>query len=570
MGKCVSAFSGFQRFAIWSVCALSFALISALPVWSQETTAAMNGAVTDPSGAPVANATVAAKDLDRGSLFPTSTNGDGVYNFPRLPVGRYEIRVEAPGFQASVRSGILLQLNDSARIDIALTVGAVTSTIDVTAESPILQTQAMQLGTVIDARTNTSLPLSTRNYVQLTLLTAGAVTPNPAGFGGSKTSFQSERPYVNGNREQTNNFMLDGLDNNQVSDNLVAYAPSVDAIEEFNMITQNASAEFGNFMGGIVNVSVKAGTNQIHGTAFEFLRNDQLNANSWENNWKGSSRSLLRWNQFGGSAGGAIKKDKIFLFGDYQGSRYDTPAATTSTSVLTAAERAGNFSAVNQQLYNPLSVAANGTRAPFAGNQIPIGMINPTAAKVLNSSLYPAPSNTGLTNNLTYQAHSYTNGDQGDIRGDWNVTDRDHFTARYSQANIMNPSTNSLPLIYGGFGIFRIYNGALDYTKTIGASLVNELRAGVNYNFNNTGSNPGTATPASLGIPGVPINIVPALVFSGGNASTIGSADTVSLFADTVIQVSDTAIWTKGEHTFKLARQKKSWVDSGSGSLASE
>jgi hypothetical protein len=555
MDKCVSCFSYFSRLAIWSVCVLSFTFVSTLPVWGQETTASVNGTVTDPSGAPVASANVTAKDLDRGSLFPTSTNGDGVYNFPRLPVGRYEVRVEAPGFQASVRTGILLQLNDSARFDVALTVGAVTSTIEVTTESPILQTEATQLGTVIDARTNTSLPLSTRNYVQLTLLTAGAVTTNPAGFGGSKTSFQSERPYVNGNREQTNNFMLDGLDNNQVSDNLVAYAPSVDAIEEFNMITQNASAEFGNFMGGIVNVSIKAGTNQIHGTAFEFLRNDQLNANSWENNWKGSSRGLLRWNQFGGSAGGAIKKDRIFLFGDYQGSRYDQPASTTSTSVMTAAERTGNFSAVTQQIYNPLSVAANGNRAPFAGNQIPLGMINPSAAKILNSSLYPTPASSGLTNNLTYQQHTYTNGDQGDIRGDWNVTDRDHFTARYSQANITNPTTNSLPLIYGSFGVFRIYNGALDYTKTIGPSLVNELRAGVNYNFNNTGSNPGTATPASLGIPGVPINIVPALVFTGGNASTIGSADNVSLFADTVIQISDTAIWTKGQHTFKFGFQ---------------
>ena len=161
-----------------------------------------------------------------------------------------------------------------------------------------------------------------------------------------------------------------------MSDNLVAYAPSVDAIEEFNMITQNASAEFGNFMGGIISVSIKSGTNQLHGTAFEFLRNNELNANSWENNWKGIKRSLLRWNQFGGSMGGPVIKDKFFLFGDYQGSRYDTPASTASSSVLTAAERTGNFSAITQALYNPDAVT-NGVRAAFPGNQIPIGMIKP-------------------------------------------------------------------------------------------------------------------------------------------------------------------------------------------------
>jgi hypothetical protein len=532
---------------------LSF-LLASMPVWSQEVTAAMSGVITDPSGAGVGDAKVVAKDSDRGSEFSTTTNGSGAYSLPRLPVGTYELRVEKTGFQTAVRTGVLLQLNQSALLDFTLTIGSVSQTIDVTGAAPLLQTETTQLGTVIDARENVALPLSTRNYVQLTLLATGVVTDNPAGFGGSKTSFQSERPYVNGNREQTNNFLLDGLDNNQVSDNLVAYAPSVDAIEEFNMITQNASAEFGNFMGGIVSVSIKAGTNQLHGTAFEFIRNDKLNANSWENNWRGLTRPILRWNQFGGSAGGAVKKDKFFLFGDYQGSRYDTPPSSATTSVLTAAERAGNFSGVSQALYNPNAVV-NGVKTAFAGNIIPIGQINPTAAKILNSSLYPLPTNGNLTNNLTYQSHSYTNGDQGDIRGDYNMDDNDHFFVRYSQANITNPGTSSLPLIYSTFGNFRIHNGAIDYTKTFSPSLVNEFRAGVNYNFNNTGSVPGSASPASLGIPGVPVNILPALAFSGGNASTIGSSDGIQLFADTVIQISDTAVLTKGEHTIKLGFQ---------------
>jgi hypothetical protein len=433
-----------------SLCALSF-LLASTPVWSQEITAAVSGVVTDPSGAAVADAKITAKDSERGSMFSTTSNGSGAYNLPRLPVGTYELRVEKTGFETLVRGGVLLQLNQTAQLDLTLTVGSVTQTVDVTSAAPLLQTESTELGTVIDSRENVALPLSTRNYVQLTLLATGTVTDNPSGFGGSKTSFQSERPYVNGNREQTNNFLLDGLDNNQVSDNLVAYAPSVDAIEEFNMITQNASAEFGNFMGGIVSVSIKAGTNKIHGTAFEFLRNDKLNANSWENNWRNLARPLLRWNQFGGSAGGPVKKDKLFLFGDYQGSRYDIPASINKTSVLTAAERAGDFSGVSQVIYNPTPV--NGVKVPFAGNMISVAE-NPTAAKILNSSLYPLPTINSLTNNLVYTSHSYTNGDQGDIRGDYNQSDNDHFFVRYSQANITSPTTNSLPLIYSSFWKF--------------------------------------------------------------------------------------------------------------------
>ncbi len=202
------------------------------------------------------------------------------------------------------------------------------------------------------------MPLATRNYVQLTLLAAGTVHPDTSLFTSAQTPANAGRPYVNGNREQENNFILDGMDNNQVSDNLVGYAPSVDAIQEFNEITSNAPAEFGNYMGGIVSTSIKSGTNQFHGDAFEFFRNNVLNANQWSNNFTDSPRAALRWNEFGGVLGGPIKKDKIFFFVDYQGQRFDNPNTTGAVSLLTAQERAGNFSAFLQQatpiqLYNP-------------------------------------------------------------------------------------------------------------------------------------------------------------------------------------------------------------------------
>ena len=265
--------------------------------------------------------------------------------------------------------------------------GSVSTSVEVTSAAPLLQTESTQLGQGIDARTNTTLPLATRNYVQLTLLAPGSVHPDPSSFTNGQTTASSGRPYVNGNREQANNFILDGMDNNQVSDNLVGYAPSVDAIQEFNEITQNAPAEFGNFMGAIISTQIKSGTNHFHGDLFEFFRNDKLNANSWSNNFNGAPRPKLRWNEFGGVIGGPIIHDKLFFFVDYQGQRFDTPTSIGATSVFTAQERQGNFSQLLQgpnpiQLYNPFQLDANGKRVPFTGNIINPNSLNPVAQKI--------------------------------------------------------------------------------------------------------------------------------------------------------------------------------------------
>ncbi|MGH9696842.1 MAG: carboxypeptidase-like regulatory domain-containing protein, partial [Bryobacteraceae bacterium] len=178
----------------------------------------------------VAGAKITATEPDRGSTFTTTTNDAGFYIFPRLPAGRYELRAENPGFRTAVQPNIVLQMNQNPKIDIQLQVGDLSQTVEVSSAPPLLQTESTQISTVIDARTNTQLPLATRNYIQLTLLSPGAVSPNPSGFKSSQTTFNGARPYINGNREQANNFILDGIDNNQVSDNLVAFAPSVDAI----------------------------------------------------------------------------------------------------------------------------------------------------------------------------------------------------------------------------------------------------------------------------------------------------------------------------------------------------
>src|SRR5437879_6892660 len=311
--------------------------------WSQEVTAAIVGTVADPSGAPIKGAKVTAADTDRGTVYQGDTNDAGAYNINRIPVGTYELRVAAPGFQTSVHPAFTLVLNQTARIDVQMKVGQVSETVEVTGSAPVLQTERAEVSTVIDAQTNDRLPLATRNYVQLTLLAPGAVSPNPNGFNNGDSTASGARPYINGNREQANNFVLDGMDNNQVSDNLLGFTPTPDAIQEFNLITQNASAEFGNFQGGIVSATIKSGTNRFHGDVWEYFRNDKLNSNSWENRFAAQPRNLLRWNMFGGTVGGPILKNKLFFFFDYQGQRFDHPSSTKQLGLFTAAARTRHF-----------------------------------------------------------------------------------------------------------------------------------------------------------------------------------------------------------------------------------
>ena len=568
-----------SKFGVVSCAVVACLFWAAAPASAQEVTAAINGHVTDPSGAAIAGAKVVATDTQRGTQWPTVTNGDGAYNLPRIPIGTYNIRVENSGFQTSQQSDVTLVLNQVARLDFQLQVGNYKQTVEVNAAAPILQNQSTELGQVIDARTNTALPLATRNYVQLTLLAAGSVHPNPSSFKGSQTTSSSGRPYVNGNREQTNNFILDGMDNNQVSDNLVGYAPSVDAIQEFNEITQNAPAEFGNFMGAIVSTSIKSGTNQFHGDIFEFFRNDILNANNWNANRIGGARGLTRWNNFGGTLGGPIIHNKLFFFADYQGSRLDFPASAASRAQFTAKERTGDFSelltaSTPKQLYDPFSLV-NGQRVPFVNNVIPTSLLSPVALKIVNASANPLPNLPGLVSNYLYQSGSYTNGDQGDARGDWNLSDKHRFFGRYSQSRYDSPSVSTFPFAYNGFSTTPTKNGVVDLTSTLSPSFVNDLRGGVNYvRVNNGTTNNGTLGnfPATIGLPGIPSTILPSMSLGNTFASGIGSAAVYQLFANTVFQYGDTAILSKGNHTmhmgFQGQRQRINTFYSGNNGLA--
>lgn len=552
----------------------------------QEVTAGIIGTVADASGAPIQGATATAKDVTRGTEWKATTNDTGTYNITRLPVGTYELTVSAPGFQTAVKPAFTLVLNQTARLDFQMKVGQVSETVEVSGAAPVLQTQTTELSTVIDARANEALPLATRNYNQLTLLAPGAVSTNPGAFTGPQASFQVGRPYINGNREQTNNYILDGMDNNQIDNNDVAYAPSVDAIQEFNLITQNASAEFGNYLGGLVSVTLKSGSNNWHGSAFEFFRNDALNANTWANGLTRGQpaipgktdasgvglKPLLRWNEFGGTFGGPVIKNKLFFFADYQGSRFDQPGTTNNFGVFTTAERHGDFSGictegftagvcnnVAHQLFNPFSASNPAGRTPFLNNQIPANLISHAAANILGSPLYPAP----FTENLALQSqnqsnftHSSTNADQGDLKIDWNMSNKDRISGRYSQQNVRNPTTNSQVLLGDSLNTFPLQNLVVDWTRTFNSSLVNDARVGYSYFPVTEGfSNPtGVNLAQQFGVPGVPDVFLPVLNF-GGAISDVGNRNLIQSFHDTVIKFEDTATWTHGRHVWHTGFQ---------------
>ena len=518
--------TGRRSVGFFCVTFLLVALVGAVPsAWCQEVTAAIVGTVTDPSGAAVAGATVTATSQERGLTYNVATNDSGLYRIAQLPVGTYGLKVEKSGFSVASRPAFVLALNQVARIDIALKVGQASETVEVTGAAPVMETQTTQVDTIIDAATNDNLPLASRNYVQLTLLAPGAVSTDPSSFNnGNNTAGYGGRPLINGNREQANNFLLDGMDNNQVSDNLLGYTPAPDAIQEFNLITNNAPAEFGNFEGGIVNATIKSGTNQYHGDVWEFFRNDVLNANNWSNEVVSPAlaKPKLRWNMFGGTFGGPILKNKLFFFADFQDQRLDFPSSSGFDSVFTAAERGGNFGDIctqhggafnssgictnadptkdtGVQLYNPCAPTATPqpctsssvpatTRQPFPFNVIPTAMLSPVASALFASSLYPTAINTQVQSNAVNTSNSAANEVQGDLKIDFRATQKDNISYRFTRAYQNNPSNNSQELLSNGYATTPIYNMVGDWTRTIGNNLVNDARVGWSHITLNSGN----------------------------------------------------------------------------------
>lgn len=561
---------------------LSVFLLLLTPAASaQEVTGSIVGTVVDPSGAAVQNATVTAKDLDRGTVRTTTTNESGAFNIPNVQVGRYEVRAEAKGFQTAVRPAFNLTLNQTARLNFEMKVGTTTETVEVNAAPPLLQTDTSLLGNILDSATTERLPLSTHNTNQLTLVTAaGVITPNLFGFQAAQNSFGTGRPYVNGAREQENNFILDGMDNNQPDNNDVGFVPAPDAVQEFNLITGSAPADFGNYLGGVVNVTLKSGTNDFHGSLYEYLRRGGLNANSWANNHacainsdnttfscgrnqagqQIAPRPGLRYDNFGFTFGGPIIKNKLFFFSDYVESLFSQPSTVQQLRVIPDALRTGNFASIcpegfngsglcnnpAHQLFDPVSSATPGGRSPFLNNQVPIGSFSPAALAIINSPFYPGG---GVINDIQqFKTNSY----QGDLKIDFVPSEKDHLMGRWSQQFVTAPLSHSILILGDSDRTFPLKSLVVDETHTFSASLLNDARLGFQYFPVTEGfSNPTNVNlPATFGIAGVATNFLPAMNFVGGTfpVGTFGNADLVQSFHDTTLQFEDSVTWTHGKH----------------------
>ncbi|HTP85680.1 MAG TPA: TonB-dependent receptor [Bryobacteraceae bacterium] len=562
---------------VWvSALVLLAALVLAIPLGAQDVTASITGVVTDSTGAVIAGAAVTARDMDRGTVFSTVSDTVGAYNLARLPVGRYEVKVSNAGFQSAVQPNVVLVINQVARLDFQLKIGNVSETVEVTSAAPILQTETTTLGTVMQSNAITSLPLETRNYNQLTLLMPGAVTTSPGAFNTGQATFNAGRPYINGNREQANYYLLDGMENVEFVDNNVAYSPNVDAIEEFNVVTNNPSADYGQFLGGVISVITKSGTNAFHGDLFEFFRNDAMNANEWSRNFSldpatNSSPQKLRWNNFGGTFGGPIKKNKLFFFTDYQGSRFDHPSTAGTVTTFSDAERSGDFTDLGVALHYPgtnVVMPSDLRQAAICGANQKMGVdpcitgLSATALKIM--AALPKATNGGLINNAPNAEHDFTNGDQGDAKLDYQPTENDHLSVRYSQQNVVQQFVNTQEALYSANGnaSFPLWNGVINYTRTLSPTLLNEFRLGVNYFPAEANTqDPGSANLGAL-IPGEPTKFLPGLYFSGAPVGggqngpfAFGTVDAPEIFHQTSGLIEDTMIWTKGKHSMKYGFQ---------------
>jgi len=575
----------------------------------QEVTAAIVGTVTDPSGAPIANANVTATDADRGTLWTAKTSQSGAYDLLRLPIGNYTVRVTADGFQTALQPQFTLVLNQTARVDVQLKMGKITETVEVSGAAPVLQTQSTEVSTLIDANTNVSLPLASRNYLQLTLLAPGATNVDPDSMRQPQTMPSSGRPYINGNREQANEYLVDGILNSEDKNNEVGYTPSVDAIQEFNLITQNASAEFGNYQGGVVSASIKSGTNSYHGDVFEFFRNDAIDANLASAGWtRGVDNGVLgfdkqgvglkpelRYNQFGGTLGGPIIKNKLFFFADYQGQRL-VNAGPTGALLLTTRARNGDFGQLCTDFGGAFAsgVCTGGTGAtqliypsgPNAGQPIPnndlaaAGLtVDPVANNIMSmTKYYPIPSVDSLAaNNFFYNSGNHLNNNQGDLKIDFVASQKDHIFGRWSQMDLNEPTFTGCEFCNAGAeqGTDEpVQNASLDWTHSVSSTLLNEVRFGVNHvrydqrftptsglgdisqQLGITGGNAQSAGLVEIDITGV----------SNGTAS-LGLANLIQVFHSAQIQLEDNVIFSHGRHQlkggFEFVRNRQNYIYAG-------
>ncbi len=535
----------------------AFLVLACLSSSAQQITGNIRGTVTDPSGAVMLGAEVTAQQTETALTRRTLTDRNGNYILLELPVGHYRLQIAAKGFEEYVQDGITLNVNETASISPRLAVGSEKQQVLVSADAELIEPTVTSLGKVVQQRELEDLPLNGRNFSQLGLLQPGVV-PLTAGIAEAGGSLRNGQAYaVNGQRPESNNFLIDGANNVNGVDGGFVLKPPVDAISEFRIITHNANAEFGNALGSTTNIITRSGTNQIHGTLWEFLRNDVLDAN----NYFAQTKEPLKQNQFGASTGGPIKKDKTFIFGYYEGFR-NRQGETELTTVPSLKQRNGDFSGncpegftegfCNNPANQLFNVFAN---APYPNNQVPQGQFNSVAQNLLK--FFPLP-NAG--SNLFSTTQTLSNDtDQFGIKADHYLTARETVNFRYafnqlSQVDPLSPGGASVP----GFPVGedqRAQNFVAEETHTFSPTLVSVARFSFLRNKFLFGEHENHASPSSLGFqytPSLDIASGPPFVQVNGY-TTVGDPITGPRNTyENVFDLSGSLSWVRGKHELKF------------------
>jgi hypothetical protein len=554
-------------------------LVQLVPALAQVLSGTIVGTVSDESGAALAGASVTLRNTFTDFSRTVTTNASGQYVAPSIPTGDYAITTEKAGFGTLVREGIELTAADTVTVNISLRIGDVKQTVEVKAAAPLLQSQNADVSQLIDNRRIVEMPLNGRTFTSLVLLTPGAHQGSAASLASGPYAIRGGTNYsVNGADSQNSSYLIDGMIDRSLWSSTLIIVPVLDSIQEIRVLSANYSAEYGAATGAVTVVQTKSGSNQMHGAAYEFLRNDKLDANTFFNNLAGNPKPSFRRNEFGGAAGGPIRKDKTFYFADYQGIRLSQPQTTTST-IPTIAQRnmivSGDFSGLGTTIYDPTTVAAGAsTRQPFPGNRIPAARLDPAAVKI--AQLLPNPTASGAANNFTFNPPITQVTDQFDARIDQYMSASDRFFGKYSYDNSNQTTPGLLPSpANAGIPISPYLSASgnqsatsvplhnqsltLDYVKVLGPSAINEARAGVvrwNVQINSLGEPFSTAS--ALGIPGININRqaggLPGMTVSGfqviGDNSSYPETSQMTLF-----QFDDNFTKVSGKHTFKFGAQ---------------
>jgi hypothetical protein len=567
----------------FSMIFLSLALIAAPAAVCQGVTGNISGTVTDPAGAVVVGATVTAQNTSIGVETTTVTNSAGAYNLRFLAVGEYTITVIAQGFAKFEPPPFVLEVDHTAKIDVILSLGTANETVKVDVEvAPLLNTTDASLGVTLTNRQIQAIPLNGLNFSSVTLFQPGAVNTDPSGLTGNnaieRTTFNNGINSVNGNRNQANNYTLDGVDLNEGQNNLIAYNPAPEAIEQIKVISANAAAEYGNVNGGDVLTVLRSGTNSYHGSAYAYLENQTLNANTWSNNFNGVPRNPFTQTIFGGSVGGPIRHNKLFFFADYEGVRRHTSGSAIA-SVLPAAMRTGDFSALlNPPTGQPVQLYdTQNNFMPYVNNQVPV--VNPVAKFLFSHpELYPLPNATPtdglLQNNFHGPNRQFIVNNQGDIKVDWEPRAADSVSGFYSQSNAYDGNIVPLAISFPSQNLYPSKVLGLRWVHVFSPSLVNEARVGfTRVRWDNgiptdtTGIFGLTGNSQVLGIP-FGTQQYPGFAFQGvsggglnGSASNsngitgFGTSANTQIIRDNTFSYGDNLSWSRGKHLMTFGVQ---------------